>query len=316
MIIIDFEWNRSYDKIPLEEILQIGAVKLDRMGGPILDTCCLFIRPRVHKRLNRTAKTLPELQSSLNATLDFPTALSMFLDWCGDDRIFADWGGDDFAVLRQNCAYWQLPAPEPEKLIDLQAAFSLRLGTNQGIALHRAAEYCGLPTVFTFHNALNDAVYTALLTAWLDQDTLALLEVPKEIRRLLNSPPFPPQPERSVGPYGSVSSALNSRSARRQSCPLCGETVWARQWFSPEQSRYYADLRCKTHGSFLSRLVLHPGDNGQWLGQLVVPERTASLLMDYDRAVQQGAVPLKSRRPDRRRKRRRFPAKKPAPNDR
>ena len=45
MIIMDLEWNRSYDKIPLEEILQIGAVRLERMGGPIVDTFSVFIRP-------------------------------------------------------------------------------------------------------------------------------------------------------------------------------------------------------------------------------------------------------------------------------
>ena len=49
MIIMDLEWNRSYDKISLEEILQIGAVKIDRMGGPIQDTFSMFIHPRVHK---------------------------------------------------------------------------------------------------------------------------------------------------------------------------------------------------------------------------------------------------------------------------
>ena len=43
MIIMDLEWNRSYDKIPLEEILQIGAVRLERMGGPIVDTFSVFI---------------------------------------------------------------------------------------------------------------------------------------------------------------------------------------------------------------------------------------------------------------------------------
>lgn len=304
MIVIDFEWNRSYDKIPLEEILQIGAVKLDRLGGPILDTCCLFIRPKVHKRLNRTAKTLPELRASLDSTLDFPTALNIFLDWCGEDRVFADWGGDDFEVLRQNCAYWHLPAPEPEKLVDLQAAFSLRVGTNQGVALHRAVEYCGIPAPFTYHNALNDAVYTALLTAWLDRDTMARLEIPKELRRLLDTPPFPPQPERSVGPYSSVASALGSRSARRQSCPLCGETVWVRQWSSPEEGRYYADLRCRTHGSYLSQLALQPGEGGQWLGQLSVPERTTALLTDYARALQRGVLPCKSRQAAKKHRRR------------
>ena len=36
----------------------------------------------------------------------------------------------------------------------LQAAFSLRVGTSQGVALYRAVEYCGIPASFTFHNAL------------------------------------------------------------------------------------------------------------------------------------------------------------------
>lgn len=293
MIILDLEWNRSYDKIPLEEILQIGAVKIDRMGGPILDTFSIFIHPCVHKKFNRTAKALPELQTSLDSALDFSSALSAFLEWCGDDMVFADWGGDDFDVLKQNCIFWNLPVPEPVKLIDLQAAFSIRVGTNQGVALYRAVEYCGLPTPFTFHNALNDCVYTALVTAWLDSDTMALLELPKEIRRLMNSPAFPAQPERLAGPYGSVQSALNSRSSRRQACPLCGETTWVRRWYSPAEQRYYADLRCKSHGSFLCHFVLSPMENGQWQGQLSIPEMTPALLKEFDLAIRAGAIPCK-----------------------
>ena len=293
MIILDLEWNRSYDKIPLEEILQIGAVKIDRMGGQILDTFSIFIHPSVHKKFNRTAKALPELQASLDSDLDFSTALSAFLDWCGEDRVFADWGGDDFEVLKQNCMFWHLPVPEPAKLIDLQAAFSIRVGTNQSVALYRAVEYCGLPTPFTFHNALNDCVYTALVTAWLDADTMALLELPKEIRRLMDSPALPSQPERPVGPYGSVPSALNSRSARRQACPMCGETTWVRRWYSPVEHQYYADLRCKDHGSFLCHLSLSSAEDGQWLGQLSIPEMTPALLKEFDLSIRSGAIPCK-----------------------
>ena len=293
MIIIDLEWNRSYDKIPLEEILQIGAVKIDRMGGPITDTFSAFIHPRVHKKFNRTAKTLPELQASIASELDFASALSAFLDWCGDDRVFADWGGDDFEVLRQNCIFWNLPVPEAQQLIDLQAAFSLRVGTNQGVALYRAVEYCGLPTPFVFHNALNDSVYTAMVTAWLDEDTMTLLALPKEIRRLMDSPVLPAQPERTVGPFVSVQSALNGRSCRRQTCPLCGETVWVRRWYSPKNQRFYADLRCKTHGSFLTHLTLSPTEENQWTGQLSFPEITPALLQEFDSAIRSGPIPCK-----------------------
>ena len=222
MIILDLEWNRGYDKTPLEEILQIGAVRLDRLGGMIQDTFSVFVHPCVHKKLNRTAKLLPELDSALHSPYDFPTALRAFTDWCDEDTVFADWGGDDFEVLRQNCDFWKVPAPTPSQLIDLQMALSLRLGTSQGLALYRAAEYCGIPDSFTFHNALNDAVYTAIVSAWIDSEAMMLLALPKEIRRLQNTPAFPPQPDLQAGPYGSLQAALNGRGCRRPHCPLCG----------------------------------------------------------------------------------------------
>ena len=293
MIILDLEWNRGYDKTPLEEILQIGAVRVDAIGGKIVDTFCIFVHPCVHRRLNRTAKTLPELQSAFDSPYDFPTALEAFRNWCGGDTVFADWGGDDFEVLKQNCSFWNLPVPEAQQLIDLQAAFSLRVGTNQGVALYRAAEYCGIPTPFDFHNALNDCVYTAMITAWLNEDTMALLALPKEIRRLMDSPVFPPQPERTTGPFASVQSALNSRSCRRLTCPLCGETVWTRRWYSPETNRFYADLRCKTHGSFLTHLTLSPSGEHQWAGQLSFPQITPTLLQEFDAAIRSGPIPCK-----------------------
>ena len=65
MIVLDLEWNRGYDKTPLDEILQIGAVRLDRPGGRIVDTFNVFIKPHVHKRLNRTAKALPEIAGKI-----------------------------------------------------------------------------------------------------------------------------------------------------------------------------------------------------------------------------------------------------------
>ena len=113
MIVLDLEWNRGYDKTPLEEILQIGAVRLDKLGGTIQDTFSIFVHPCVHKKFNHTAKALPELASALNSPYDFPTALEAFVDWCKEDTVFVDWGGDDFDVLRQNCDFWKVPAHRP-----------------------------------------------------------------------------------------------------------------------------------------------------------------------------------------------------------
>ena len=293
MIVLDLEWNSGYDKTPLEEILQIGAVRINGLGGRIQDTFCVFVHPCVHRKLNRTAKALPELHSALDSPYDFPAAMAAFTDWCGDDRIFADWGGDDFAVLRQNCDFWRVPCPQPQQLIDLQAAFSHKAGTNQGVALFRAVEYCGIPAPFTFHNALNDAVYTALLTDWIDQKTLDFLALPKEIRRLGSRKPFPPQPIRHAGGFLSLQSALNSRGCRRHLCPLCGEGAWVRRWYAGEDC-YYADFRCKEHGSFLCRLTLQTEENNQLRGQVEIPEVTPALLQEFDAAIRAGgAIPCK-----------------------
>ena len=297
MIVLDLEWNRGYDKTPLEEILQIGAVRLDRLGGPIRDTFSVFVHPCVHKKLNRTAKLLPELDSALHSPYDFPTALRAFTDSCGGDAVFADWGGDDFEVLRQNCDFWKIPAPVPAQLIDLQMAFSLRVGTSQGLALYRAVEYCGIPGSFTFHNALNDAVYTAMVSAWIDSEAMTLLALPKELRRLRSTPAFPPQPDHQAGPYDSMKAALNGRGCRRPHCPLCGEAVWVRRWYSEQPDTYFSDFRCKAHGSFLCRLSLYPTEGGQWQGRLAVPEITPALLREFDSAIHTRSIPCKASKP-------------------
>ena len=97
MIVLDLEWNRGYDKTPLDEILQIGAVRLDRPGGRVTGTFCAFIRPRVHRRLNRTARELPEVAVSLDSDLDFSDAYHSFRRWCRGETEFAAWGADDWS---------------------------------------------------------------------------------------------------------------------------------------------------------------------------------------------------------------------------
>ena len=174
MIVLDLEWNQPFGGRRMEEIIQIGAVRLARPGGPVVDAFNAHIRPSIYRKLSPVAKKLPESAQALTSELDFPTAYQAFLDWCGEDTLWAEWGAQDHGVLAANAAYWKLPAPPVTACIDLQAAFcrTLEIGLGRRIALEQAAEYCGLPLIYEFHNALHDALYAALITAWLTESSL------------------------------------------------------------------------------------------------------------------------------------------------
>ena len=180
---MDLEWNRSYDKKKLDEILQIGAVRTAHTGGPIRSTFNAFIKPRVHRRFDPGAKKLPDLQSAIDSETTFAEAWAAFTDWFGDDRVFAFWGPDDFGVIRQSCAYWGVEGFEPEKVYNYQRAFAHAYGepTNM-MALWRVVDYLGIPDIFDYHNALNDAMYTALVGAWLKPEDLDFAP-PKRVKR-------------------------------------------------------------------------------------------------------------------------------------
>ncbi len=174
MIVMDLEWNRGYDRKKLDEVLQIGAVRIDRPGGAVRDTFCAYIAPRVHKRFDPGARKLPDLRDSLDSTLTFAEAWTAFTAWCGGEREFAFWGPDDFGVIRQSCAYWGVACFEPERVFNFQRAFSHACGAGSTmLALWRAIDYLGVPDVFDFHNALYDALYTALVGEWLREEDLA-----------------------------------------------------------------------------------------------------------------------------------------------
>ena len=311
MVVLDLEWNRGYDKTPLDEILQIGAVRLDRPGGTIVDTFCVYIRPQVHRRLNRTAKQLPEIQASLQSQMDFQEGYERFLRWCGQDGDFAAWGCDEIDTLNQNAAYWHLPQLCPRTVYDLQTAFSLTLGTMQNLALWWAVDYCRIPEVFDFHNALNDAMYTALVSRWAGEDCLALAAQPRwALRYMLR--PFQPQPSSPAGAYPTLSAALNGRGSRRGTCPVCGGELWIQSWDFWDRRAYYTDLHCPDHGHFICRLALSRSADGQWRGLQDIPALTPEVLEDFRKARAGEHYLCRSRGGKRRRARRRRRKETPA----
>lgn len=280
MIVFDIEWNHGRDDIPLDEILQIGAVRLDRLGGKITDTFRVNIRPAVHAELGVAAREVLDLPTFLRAEQDFPQAMESFYHWCAGENLFAAWGNSDFEVLRRNCAYWNVPQFKAEKVYDIQASFSARLGTGQKIALYRAVEYCGIPACFDCHDALHDALYTALVGEWIPEDGLMQCALPRRLQRL-SGEKFPRQPRRRIGPNAEKETLLESRESRRAMCPHCGRKIWIQTWVSADEETYFADFCCPLHGWFLYRLKLDIGQDGNWRGRAAVPAITPNTMRAF-----------------------------------
>jgi len=286
MVILDLEWNRGYDKKPLEEILQIGAVRVDRPGGPIRDTFCAFIRPAVHKRFDIGAKYLPELEQSKASDTTFPQAMERFRAWCGEETEFASWGPGDLDSLEQSCQYWNVPPIKARRVRNIQTAFAYMLGVEgTQIALWRAAEYCGVPDTFTFHNALNDAVYTAAVAEWVTEEALDYTPLPRRKGARFTDLSFPPPPKRRLGPFPQREGVLDALEARRLACPLCQRRLWVQRWWPAAEERYYSTFRCPDHGRFLCRMTLSQREDGQWQGVLAVPELTLEQRLAYQQSL-------------------------------
>jgi len=294
MIILDLEWNRGYENTPLNEILQIGAVRVEKLGGPIIDLFNVYIKPAIHKSFDLGAKRLPDLQKSLNSDFNFAAAMELFRVWCGGEGEYAVWGGDDLAILAQNCEYWNVPGIEMRLVYNFQTALAYLLDADQQIALWRAVDYLGIPDTYTFHNALNDAMYTAAIGCWLTPKSLAFhpskSHQRKQVRRKtalrLSTLPFEKQPRHTVGPFQTVEALLDARASRRPACPICGQKGSVSQWrLTPKRAdkpqQGFSVFYCPKHGRFLCRVVLSQTEDGLWRGRLTVPIIRPELIKEY-----------------------------------
>lgn len=300
MIILDLEWNSGCDEEKLEEILQIGAVKVDRLGGPVRDSFLINIRPRIHKQLCLNARLLPDAEECRRSGVLFPEAVEAFLRWCGEEKEFAAWGTGDFKVLRQNAERWELDCAFPEETLNLQAAFSHTLHAGRQIALYKAVEYCRIPDSFTFHNALNDAMYTALVAGFVTAEAVELARKSSKASRRAQV-----RKAGRTGPFESWAQALNSPADRHPACPKCGKRCGVGQWFYHTPETCYAMFRCGAHGRFVCKLELEREEEG-WLGRLSVAPMTREAGKEYldakrDKAFR-CAVTAQKRTPYRRKK--------------
>lgn len=171
-IVFDLELNQDFSSaerngnIPaLFEIIQLGAVKLDAELNTT-GTFNRFIRPVFYKRINPFVTGLTGITTEqLQCEEEFPEVFRSFIDFVGDtDPVLCVWGSSDIKELFRNVEKHFLSIKQlPRKYINLQPYVSLYFNYSKKnlLSLQHAVEALKLSVEHSFHNAFNDAFYTA-----------------------------------------------------------------------------------------------------------------------------------------------------------
>jgi DNA polymerase III epsilon subunit-like protein len=173
-IVFDLEFNQdfsSYKEILRNkslypfEIIQIGAVKLDS-NFELIETFNKYIKPTMYSNIS---SFITELTGITNDTLKnekkFHEVFESFVKFIGtDDAILCTWGLSDVKELYKNAEFYELNIDLlPKLFINIQPYFSKYIGLSSKklVKLRTAVEFLNIDIEDDFHNALNDALYTA-----------------------------------------------------------------------------------------------------------------------------------------------------------
>ena len=298
-IIIDLEWNQpisyqssAYRKVGdklIFEMIQIGAVRLDADLNPA-EAISIPIAPthylRIHPRIRRMTGLDSEVLAGAPA---FREALEKFAAWCGEDYTLLTWGCDDVSVLHQNITFFHCEDIPLAPLCDIQRLFSDVHNLKERSGLKAAMEMMNISAdeSMSFHNALNDAWYTALVFKTLP-DPSAVLNYTQQPRQLIRARRN--AREKTEGEtFPSVQDALQSETALHPVCPRCGRVLTLDgEYIKQSADKYIAIAKCKNHGRILIRLRFRIDDDGQKImSRTTAPATSANVAYLHTKQLQQ-----------------------------
>lgn len=173
-IIIDFEMNpvskknREVRKELHKEIIEIGAVKLDKYNR-IVDRFSCLVKPQYNDEIACFITKLTGIKTgSIKKAYEFEDAMKAFSEWIGEDkaRIYS-WSDADLYQLQTECAYKNINIPNNMKRwLDFQAIYPrvMQLDRKKKMSLSDAAQWFGVEVdKRKAHRALYDAEITAEL---------------------------------------------------------------------------------------------------------------------------------------------------------
>lgn len=170
-IIFDLEWNNAYNyktKKGMNEIIEIGAVKLDRYFN-VIDTFKQLISPKLSKKLSSRFKNLTHItvEEIKDNGIPFEQAINDFARWADkENSIYMSWSNSDLYVLIDNFKYFfgKTSIDFIKKYVDIQkfCQRNIKSENSNQISLSNCAEIMSISVDNeNLHRALEDCYLAA-----------------------------------------------------------------------------------------------------------------------------------------------------------
>ena len=191
--------------------------------------------------------------------------MAAFAEWCGEDYALLTWGCDDISVLNQNMTFFQCET-QLSKIYDAQKLFSDVTGTpKERKGLKAAMEMMEIvpdEENMPFHNAVNDAYYTALVFAKMPEPE-KVLEYPLTARKLQHLDRTKKE-SNAILRIRSSKDALKSTAAMKPPCPVCGKRMEVPEGYVRQRGDQFMALGdCPQHGLAFVKIALGKNEEGK-----------------------------------------------------
>lgn len=288
-IIFDLEWNmagrnsrvsQEVAQVMPYEIIEIGAVKLDR-NGEKKGSFQTFIKPVVYQELNHyVARVTNRGRNSLKFGQDFPTAMREFLEFCGDDYCFCTWSDSDAKPLKDNLAFHEMDEQLGVRVLDVQRAFTavFEEGGPQR-SIEYALDFLRIEKKHPFHQAVSDALYTGdvlrevLLSHEADRQGLDLAQVNSVsmetsfdlLNRFSYNPDLRLSSQQQLPVLAEAEDIPLALIDLDYSCPACERALSLQDnsWM-PSGRNFETQLACPEHGSIMGKARQRKNKEGKY----------------------------------------------------
>ncbi len=286
-IVLDLEWNQCPDGKVYEvsglpfEIFEIGAVKLNE-NREVVDRFSCYIKPSVYTELHYITRGLTHASmETLNKGLCFSDAISSFFAWCeqGGEYYMCTWGSMDLLELQRNMRYfgYESPLRIPLFFYDIQKLYSIAMEDGKSRrALEVAVDALEITKDIEFHNAINDAEYTARVMQIMDFDkvrqffSIDTYYIPKDKKSEIHINYGTYYKYISRG-FSSKEEIMEDPEVLSTNCYICNKKARKKiRWFTMNTKMHYCLVECKEHGYIKGRFKLREDEFGNFYAMKIL----------------------------------------------